>query len=365
MNSIEQLQAAFPHVEFLAEEPLARYTTVKIGGPAEIFAMIPNKQDLTDIVLYAHSNSIPVTILGWGANSLISDQGIRGLVIKNTTQAITIHDRHVTDDAIVEDKPSKVRPRWQASAAPEAPSYEFTDLDYSENDAERVLVSMDAGVSLPAAINTLMAKGITGLQWYARIPASVGGAIYNNIHGGTHFIGEVITAVEIITEQNKLERLSVDQLELDYDYSRFHHTKDIILSADFLLYKGDVKKAQSVAIEWAKRKHVQPQNSLGCVFQNISSEDQQRLNLPTPSIGYLIQHVLKLQGYQVGGAKVSPRHAAFIENVGGATAADYISIIKKIVSEAEKLCELQLSTEIFFLGFTAEQLAGIVHSRST
>jgi UDP-N-acetylenolpyruvoylglucosamine reductase len=74
-----------------------------------------------------------------------------------------------------------------------------------------------------------------------------------------------------------------------------------------------------VAIEWAKRKQVQPQNSLGCIFQNISSEEQQKIGTPTPSIGYIIQHILKLQGYRVGNAQVSLQHAAFIENLGSAT----------------------------------------------
>lgn len=362
---LTQFQQRFAHLNFQANHSLAPYTTVKIGGPAELFVKIDNKQDLIDTVLYANSNQVPVTLLGWGANSLIADAGIKGLVIKNACQTITIHDEQVSQQVEQEYQQIKVEPRWNASKSPEAPSYEFTDLDYSEDDKERVLVTMDAGVSLPAAINTLLAKGITGLQWYSRIPASVGGAVYNNIHGGTHFIGEVLVAVDVITEKNEHKRYTVDQLDLDYDFSRFHHSNDVILSADFLLFKGDVPRAQQAAVEWAKRKHIQPQNSLGCVFQNISPQDQQRLNVPTPSIGYLIQHVLKLQGYQVGDAQVSKAHAAFIENVGSATAADYLTIIKKIVTEAKEKCQLQLKTEIFFLGFTDQELNGIVHSRST
>jgi UDP-N-acetylenolpyruvoylglucosamine reductase len=365
-TEIQQLfSSQFSNLSFITNHPLAAYTTVKIGGPAELFVEINNKQDLIDVALFAHSNGIPVTVLGWGANSLISDEGIKGLVIKNNSQTITIHDQETTENALLDYSSKKVEPRWNASKAPEAPSYEFTDLDYSEEGAERVLVTLDAGVSLPAAINTLLAKGITGLQWYARIPASVGGAVYNNIHGGTHFIGETLVAVDVLTENNEHKRYSVDQLDLAYDYSVFHKNNDILLSADFMLYKGDVQKAQSAAIEWAKRKQVQPQNSLGCVFQNITAEEQKKLSLPTPSIGYLIQHTLGLQGFRIGDAQVSTRHAAFIENVGQATAADYLAIIKKIIKDAKDKCGLNLKTEIFFLGFTIEQLEGIVHSRSS
>lgn len=357
-------QRRFSQLNFQAHHKLAPYTTVKIGGPAELFAQVSNKQDLIDISSFAHSHNVAVTVLGWGANSLISDQGITGLVIKNNCQGITVHDQAATQRTLQEYQSFKVLPRWNAAQAPEAPSYGFADIDYSEEGAERVLVTLDSGVSLPAAINTLLAQGITGLQWYTRIPASVGGAIYNNIHGGTHFIGEVLVAVEVLTETNELKRYTVDQLELEYDFSRFHHSNEVILSADFMLYKGDVARAQTTAIEWAKRKSVQPQNSLGCVFQNITAEQQQRLEVPTPSIGYLIQHVLKLQGYQVGDAKVSERHAAFIENLGSATAEDYLTIIKKIVEEAKNIADVTLETEIFFLGFTDQELNGIVHSRS-
>lgn len=364
VSLVKTLRQQFPNIDFKTNHPLAQYTTVKIGGPAEVFCQLTNKQDIIDVVLFANSHTIPITMLGWGANSLISDQGINGLVIKNSSQIITIHDEHSTEQAKLEHQKVDFTARWQASAAPEAPSYEFDDLDYSEESVERILVTMDAGVSMPAAINTLLAKGVTGLQWYSRIPATVGGAIYNNIHGGTHFIGEIISAVEVLTKANKIQRYTVDQLNLAYDYSRFHYSDEIILSADFLLYKGNVQKAQTVAFEWAKRKHIQPQNSLGCVFQNISPEDQQRLNLPTPSIGYLIQHVLQLKGYQVGDAKISDKHAAFIENVGSATADDYVKIIKNIIFAAQEKCGITLQTEIFFLGFTEDQLTGIVHSRS-
>src|SRR5690606_24066479 len=115
--------------------------------------------------------------------------------------------------------------------------------------------------------------------------------------------------------------------------------------------RGDVDRAKQVVIEWARRKAIQPQNSLGCVFQNLTPEQQQKLNLPTPSIGYLIEHVLQRKGFRIGDAMVSEKHCAFIENVGQATAKDYLEVINTLVNETKQKTGIQLKPEIFFLGF--------------
>ena len=207
MTLIEQLKTHFPQLELKANEPLAPFTTVKIGGPAEVFCVISDQEIFTQVVAFAKKNDIPVTILGWGANSLISDSGIKGLVIKNNVQEIVVHDEMPTSN--VSDV-KETKPRWKVIHSDDSPSYEFNDLDYQEETAERVSVTLFAGVSLPSVINTLLNKGITGLQWYSRIPASVGGAIYSNIHGGTHFIGELITSVRVITPQGEVKDLSLN-----------------------------------------------------------------------------------------------------------------------------------------------------------
>jgi len=355
MTLAVQLNQQLPQIQFAAETSLAPFTTVRIGGPAEAFARIKNRADLAAVTQYARAHHIPLTILGWGANTLIADRGLRGIVLRNDTSEIIIHDELPTQ---INQTPA-VGPRWGADDAQGTAKYDFSDLDFAEQQAERVWVTMDSGVSLPMAINILLSKGVTGLQWYARIPASIGGAIYNNIHGGTHFISEIINSVTVITPEGVEKVIPVTELEAGYDYSRFHHSGESIIAADFLLYRGDVAQAKQVAQEWAVRKKIQPQNSLGCVFQNISPEEQARLNLPTPSIGYMIEHVLQLQNYQVGDAIVSPHHAAFIENRGQASAAEYLEIIRTIIQAAREKLNITLKPEIFFLGFTDAELAGI------
>ncbi|MBP7768537.1 FAD-binding protein [Candidatus Woesebacteria bacterium] len=358
MTLAAQLTQRFPELHFQEEVPLAQHTTVGIGGPAEAFIRIRKQNDLRAVCAYAITQQIPLTILGWGANTLIADRGLRGLIIRNETAEITVHP--TLPDKIYAAAPTAAR--WQADDTQGTVKYAFDDLDFTDVSAPPVAVTVDSGVALPLAINVLLAQGITGLQWYARIPATVGGAIYNNIHGGTHFIAEALNTVTVLTPAGEEKVIPVTELEAGYDYSRFHTSGEIILSAQFILHKGDAQKARALAQEWATRKKIQPQNSLGCIFQNITAEEQQKLSLPTPSIGYIIEHVLQLQGYTEGGAQVSLHHAAFIENTGGATATEYLSVIKKIIQAARTQLGITLKPEIFFLGFTKEERADSIGS---
>ena len=361
MTVLAALQTAFPDQDFKAEEPLASYTTVRIGGPAEVFTRVSSSERLSALILFCIQENIQYTVLGWGANTLIADRGLRGLVIRNDSTQISVLEE-VSADAAAVASSEAVAPRWASDDTTGSFKYDLKDLQYDERaeNAPRVLVQMDSGVSLPMAINVLLAQGVTGLQWFARIPATVGGAIYNNIHGGQRFIGEFLHSVRVLNPDGSTATLTPDQLELGYDYSRFHTSQEVILSAQFVLFRGQVSEARTIATEWATRKKLQPQNSLGCVFQNITAEDQARLGVPTPSIGYLIEHTLKLKDLQAGAARVSPSHAAFIENTGGATATEYLEIIRQIVAAAREELAITLKPEIFFLGFTPEELAGIV-----
>ncbi len=352
-----QLSAAFPDLSFVAEQPLAQYTAVKIGGPAEVFCQLSSSAQVEQVIKFCISEQIPYTMLGWGANTLISDAGIRGLVIRVISQSIEV----LNAGDVLEIAATQPAARWAADAQRGSFTYEFSDINYSEDDAARVPVVLDAGVPLSFATTSLLKQGITGLQWYARIPATIGGAVYNNIHGGTHFLSEVVTAVDLITASGEKRTIPATELDFGYDYSRFHVSDEVILRVHMSLYKGDVERATQVFTEWGKRKAQQPSRSLGCVFQNISSEVQQRLNLPTPSVGYIIEHVLHRKGWQLGGAKVSEYHAAFIENTGSASAAEYLEIIKTIIAETQQKLDIRLQCEIFFLGFTKEELQGVTY----
>lgn len=356
MNSIlDTLRQQFPQFQFQSEFDLAPLTTVKIGGPAEVFCEVKNRDEFIELVSFCQKEEIPLTVLGWGANTLIADRGIRGLVVRYTSQQIQIKSEFAQSNYT-----SVTEARWKFSnenQIEEEEYPEFNKVDYTEDDKPKVEVEIEAGVPLPFAISSLLQEGITGLQWFSRIPATIGGAIYNNIHGGTHFMSEYVQSVLIIDEHGEVKTLTGDQLEFQYDYSRFHHTKEVIISAVFSLYKGDADKARQVVSAWAIQKKNQPQNSLGCVFQNISEQDQKQLQYPTPSVGYIVDKILGKKGFRIGDAKISEKHAAFIENLGSATAADYLAVIKTVITEIKEKTGLEIKPEIFFKGFRPEELA--------
>jgi UDP-N-acetylmuramate dehydrogenase len=358
---LSQLQAQFPDYDFKKDHQLAPYTTVKIGGPAEVFYQAKDQKKFEDLLRFVQENDLPVTVLGWGANVLISDKGIKGLVIRNMAGEIRVlgSNDQVVIKVNTEDS-EEIEARWDSDQTKGTFKYEFKDLDYDESDQEKALVEIEAGVSLNQAIISLINQGITGLQWYARIPSTIGGAVYNNIHGGTHFLSEVLESVTVMNESGEIEELSKEDLNLGYDQSRFHHSNELILSAQFNLFKGDTEKAKYVVREWSKRKSIQPNNSLGCVFQNISGEEKEKLDYPTTSVGYIVEHVLGMKSFSIGDAQVSDYHCAFIENKGQATAQDYLNVIKTIIKEAKLKTGLQIIPEIFFLGFDKSELEGIV-----
>lgn len=319
---IDQLKFAFPLLNFIENEPLAHHSPVKIGGPAEVFWQTTTQSDFIDVAKFCIKSRLPFTVIGWGANTLFADKGVKGLIIKNQLNQIEI---------------IKTQP----------------------NDIDAVFVKIAAGTPLPSAINYLLTQNIVGLETWARIPSSIGGAIYNNIHGwGGVLLSQILVSVDILDQNGQLQTLNQDQLDLAYDHSRFHHTNEIILAGLFRLAHGDGRQGLSQVKLIAQNKAHHPPISLGCIFQNLDAKTQAKLQLPTNSVGYLIDKVLKLGNLQIGDARVSPKHAAFIENQGRATAVDYLKVITTITQQAKTQLGITLKTEIFYKGFCSTELAG-------
>lgn len=347
MTKLAELMAKLPEGSYRLDEPLARHTTVAIGGPADVWYEARTSNDLIKAVALAKESGVPVTVVGWGSNVLVGDKGIRGLVIHNASNEITID--------IQERKKSKAQSkvaeaRWQADKTQGTFKYDFGDLNYAESDRPRVEVIVDSGVSLPFLIKYLLHHGVTGLQWFAGIPGTVGGAIFNNIHGGTRFFSEIVSEVTVLDGGGEIKTLSGADLGLDYDRSRFHKMKEVIVKAKLCLFKGDKERATVAAAEWARRKKIQPRNSPGCVFKNIINEDKERLGYPTTGVGYIVEHVLKMGGFRIGDAVVSTAHHNFIVNAGKATAADYLAVMQEIQKRAKAEIGIDLESEIFLLG---------------
>ena len=357
---IEEFKKQLPVEQIKVDEPLAKHTTLKVGGPADLFLVVKKEDELINVVELAKKLKIDFIILGWGSNVLISDAGFRGLVIKNQTQEIEIlgpapEIKHETKVEKEVDRHEHVEVEGKKYPI------KFDDLDYDESDLPAKLVSVSTGVPLANLIHWSHEHGLTGLQWYSRIPGTVGGAVFNNIHGGTHFFGEIIWEVTILDVDGQLRTLKVKDLELAYDKSRFHDSKEVIVNVTLRLPQGDVEKAKHIALEWAQRKSVQPSNSAGCTFKNISQEEKERLGYPSTSIAYIIEWILKWSNKKIGDARISEKHHAFIVNDGKATAADVLEMIKEIQRGIKEKTGIHLEPEIFFIGFSSRELKGITH----
>lgn len=366
------LKDQFPNLEIHKDHLLAPYTTINIGGPADIFIHTKSSEELLNVLKYlseainfsAQSDregmspkvvstakiSLPskLTILGNGSNALISDNGIRGIVIKTTSQNIQILGKNNTDSTTglktinsqrTENDPGKY--------------LNFNNLDYDESDKPRIIVKVDAGTSLPTTISNLINQGITGLQWFAYIPGTIGGAVYCNIHGGKYHISDYINNVEVFDlNTGKVINFDKDDIDWAYDSSSFqNHPHLIILSVTLNLFLGDVDRARAVVTEWIRQKSaVQPMNSLGSVFKNPKPEDCIPIWGEQKSAGWIIDQGLKWKSHSVGDAQISPQHANFIINTGKATSQNYLNLVQSIQTEVEKYFGLKLETEINQLG---------------
>ncbi len=253
-------------MKIINNQVLAKYTTFKIGGPAEHFCVAKTTADLITAVKLARKNHWPVFLLGSGSNVLISDQGVKGLVIKNETDKI------------------KILPRQQAE--------------------------LDSGVFLPKAIFYLIDRGLTGLEVFSGIPATVGGATAVKMHGVNALWEDFIVKIK------KYE--------------------NIILSVIIQLQSGDKAAALAKAKTILANKAHQPQRSSGCIFKNPGNQ----------SAGEIIDKKLNLKGVKIGQAIISPKHANFIENLGKAKAEDVLQLIKLVQNKAKEQLNLNLELEI-------------------
>lgn len=347
LSNLDSLTKSLGEDRVKLNEPLSLHTTLRIGGPADILYEAKESGDLIKAVRLARSFDVPVTVIGGGSNVLVSDLGIRGLVVKNNGGKIEIQKSKSSIVPVLGGGVSEAR--WMASQEG-TQKYDFTDINYDESSCPDVEVVVDSGVNLQLAMSRLIDVGVTGLQWFARIPGTIGGAVYNNIHGGSHVFGEYVGSVVILDERGEIRTISGRDLKLEYDKSRFHKTNETIVEVKLVLKKGDSDKARATALEWIKRKAVQPMNSAGCVFKNIGEEERKILGYPTTAVGYIVEHILNMSGFGIGGAAISTDHHNFIINRGNATAKDYLSVRDEIAKKTMDILGLSLEDEIIRLG---------------
>ncbi len=301
---LAELNTRFPRA-VRAHEPLARHGTFGVGGPADAWVTLSTEEHLIALVALARANRWPLMLVGNGTNVLYADAGARGIVARMA----------------------------------------FDDWRLETQDADHALLVASAGVSLPKLVNDLADAGYAGLEWGAGVPGTVGGAVVSNAGAHGACVADTLRSARVLFADpaagadSDLRVLSAAELGLAYRHSRFRAERritfgddgnpvaapraaieppEMITGATFLLTRDDPTRIRERVRAYRKhRKDTQPpQQSAGSVFKNP----------PDDHAGRLIE-ACGLKGVRVGSAEISPRHANFIVNTGGATAADVVALI--------------------------------------
>ncbi len=290
------------------DEPIAPYTTFRIGGPADLFYSAASGDDLAHAITSARRIGVPFFVLGLGANILVGDRGFRGLVIRNRAN----------------------------------------NLEFFNDGSLRA----ESGVVMADLIPRAVEKGWSGLEHYVGIPSTVGGAVWQNLHflspaperDRTVFIAEIVRSCEILTETGTRETADREDLKFGYDDSIFHHRDDFALSVTFQLSPGDPAAMHRIIQEnlsWRGARHpwLQFHPSAGSIFRKIEGV----------GAGRLIDQ-LGMKGHRVGGAQISHIHANIMVNLGGATARDVRDLIALAQRRVSDELGHELTPEIAFVG---------------
>ncbi len=283
-------------------EPLSRFTTMRVGGPADLFAEIHNLFELRAIVRFARSRGLPHFILGRGSDLVISDAGVRGLVIHNRAQQVRFEGTRLT---------------------------------------------ADSGLPMARAATICRAEGLSGLEFGLAIPGSVGGAVWANAGAHESDIRAVLAEAAVLRGDGTEATLDADGLGLAYRDSVLKHAPaslpDVVTWASFDLTPADsdeIGRRLDEIRKWRQAHQPLGMPSAGSVFRNPSE---------TQSAGALIDG-LGLKGTRIGGAVVSEKHANFIVNDQNGTASDVRRLGELVVERVRRETGFGLVFEIMFAG---------------
>lgn len=282
------------------DEPMKNHTTIKVGGNADVLVIPTTKEDIVNVLRFAKENNIPVTVIGNGSKLLVTDKGIRGIVIKISSK-------------------------------------------FSEYKIDGEYVTACAGMSMPKLSRLVMKEGLSGLEFACGIPGVLGGGIRMNAGAYGSEIANVLVRTQYIDDELNIKVLEHDEHNFSYRYSYFKdHPSYIIISAEFKLVKKDIaeiKEKMDKNSEARKEKQPLEYPNAGSTFKRPEGF----------FVGTMIEE-LGLKGYSIGDAEVSTKHAGFIVNKGNAKASDVISLMDYIREKVLEKYGIKLENEIEIIG---------------
>jgi UDP-N-acetylmuramate dehydrogenase len=278
-------------------EPLSRYTSFRVGGPADYFLEPADKEDVAAIIAFLKREGVPWLVIGKGSNMLVSDKGVRGAVL---------NFEHGLD----------------------------------QMRSEKGLVAVDAGVTIARFVDFCVQQGLQGVEMLPGIPGTVGGGVMMNAGAYGGEISDHLVDVEVLRDGAIIR---VPKAEAGFRYRRSGFGEDIILGATFSLEPGDKDEIMKRRKElMMKRNRAQPVNfpNSGSMYKN-----------PPGNFAAKLLDEAGMKGTRAGGAQISDRHANFIVNLGDATANDIIELIKLSRKSVREKFGITLELEVKLVGF--------------
>ena len=297
--ALQDIFAGCTQRPLLLAEPMTKHTSFHIGGPAELMAQPQSEAELQSLLLKAAEAAVPVTLVGNGSNLLVRDKGIRGLVIKLGSM--------------------------------------LRDIRVSGN-----VLTFGSGVSLAQASKKAAELGLSGMEFAVGIPGSIGGAVYMNAGAYDGEMSKVVKSVRVMDASGEVSELSAGELDFGYRHSALQGSGKIVTSVTVELAAGDKQAIAEKMADFSNRRITkQPLElpSAGSMFKRP----------PGYFAGTLIDQT-GLKGYTVGGAQVSTKHAGFVVNIGGATAADVLQLISDVQEKVFAAHGVHLEPEVLVLG---------------
>lgn len=280
-------------------EPMKRHTTFRIGGPADYYLCPHSAKEIQKVVEICREEKLLYFILGNGSNLLVSDQGYRGVVIQ----------------------------LWK---------------NVSDIRVEGCLIHAKAGASLAKIAAEALEEGLTGMEFAAGIPGTLGGAVVMNAGAYGGEMKDILKEVLVMDQQGRIFTLEKKDLKLGYRTSAVKEKGYIVLAAVLELRPGDREEIRKL-MEDLKQKRVEKQPldlpSAGSTFKRPE--------------GYFAGKLIMdagLRGFSVGGAQVSEKHCGFVVNTGGASASDVLTLIREVQKRVREKFGVELETEVKFLG---------------
>ena len=291
---LDEIEKVISKDKIYINEPMSKHTSFKIGGPAEIFIKVNEIKDLQAILKISKENNAPITVIGNGSNVLVSDEGIKGIVVK-----IELEKLEIEEDGILK---------------------------------------VGSGVKLAFLAQKCLKEELEGFEFASGIPGTIGGAIRMNAGAHGSEMKDIVKNITYMTRDGNIQIISNEEAKFEYRNSIFSQNDYIILEVEMQLRKGNPEEIKSKMDEYAKyRKEKQPIEypSAGSTFKRGNDFITTKL---IDECG--------LKGYQIGGAQVSEKHAGFIINKGSATAEDVKQLMKYVEEQVYNKFGKKIEAEI-------------------